>query len=65
MLDEWLKFMVKYCYKDIPGHCFCFQDDQLLKLISCIDLTSLNSDDTDNVIERLIDKAILPYSAVR
>ncbi|VDK69909.1 unnamed protein product [Onchocerca ochengi] len=38
-------------------------EDQLLKLISCIDLTSLNSDDTDNVIEQLIDKAILPYLA--
>uniref|UniRef100_A0A1I8EPU4 deoxyribose-phosphate aldolase n=1 Tax=Wuchereria bancrofti TaxID=6293 RepID=A0A1I8EPU4_WUCBA len=35
--------------------------DHLLKLISFIDLTSLNSDDTDNVIERLIDKAVLPY----
>ncbi|VDO33431.1 unnamed protein product [Onchocerca flexuosa] len=40
-------------------------EDQLLKLISCIDLTSLNSDDTDNVIEQLIDKAILPFLAVR
>ncbi|OZC10083.1 deoxyribose-phosphate aldolase [Onchocerca flexuosa] len=38
-------------------------EDQLLKLISCIDLTSLNSDDTDNVIEQLIDKAILPFLA--
>nr|CDP97802.1 Bm3223, isoform b [Brugia malayi] len=35
--------------------------DHLLKLISFIDLTSLNSDDTDSVIERLIDKAVLPY----
>ncbi|KAM3719818.1 putative deoxyribose-phosphate aldolase [Dirofilaria immitis] len=38
-------------------------EDQLLKLISCIDLTSLNSDDTDDVINHLIDKAILPYPA--
>uniref|UniRef100_A0A915PTD3 deoxyribose-phosphate aldolase n=1 Tax=Setaria digitata TaxID=48799 RepID=A0A915PTD3_9BILA len=38
-------------------------EDQLLELISCIDLTSLNSDDTDGVIEQLIDKAVLPYPA--
>ncbi|CAG9533697.1 unnamed protein product [Cercopithifilaria johnstoni] len=36
-------------------------DDQLLKLISFIDLTTLNSDDTNDVVERLIDKAVLPY----
>ncbi|VDK87892.1 unnamed protein product, partial [Litomosoides sigmodontis] len=38
-------------------------DDQLLKLISFIDLTTLNSDDTNGVVERLIDKAVLPYPA--
>ncbi|VBB29843.1 unnamed protein product [Acanthocheilonema viteae] len=36
-------------------------EDHLLQLISFIDLTTLNSDDTNDVVERLIDKAVLPY----
>lgn len=55
-------------FKDSEELCagdFCLQGDQLLKLISFIDLTTLNSDDTNDVVRRLIDKAVLPYSVVR
>uniref|UniRef100_A0A0R3RGC0 deoxyribose-phosphate aldolase n=1 Tax=Elaeophora elaphi TaxID=1147741 RepID=A0A0R3RGC0_9BILA len=53
--------VVKYYQRHMLGCCFYFQDDQLLKLISFIDLTTLNSDDTNDLVERLIDKAVLPY----